>query len=201
MGIVDLDEFKSRPIEFDDTDTGFKVKGINNSKLIYGEIKDSKTLAKCKVIITANAATIKFNGEKDIQIIFKVVGTPDEVVNSFDFAHAKNYYEFYSGVFGNNPKSIEALKEYKLVFQGGLSPLNSFLRIFKFQKAGFNITKAEIIKAILHIQENFNYKDKNQLLSDLEGFYFSNMYPDVIKRIQELEDVTLENVFEILDSI
>lgn len=125
------------------------------------------------VFCSTNAITLSDR----IQIILRFYGQPDEIHNNFDFVHTKNYWVSETNYLHLKTKSLEAVINKQLVYEGSLYPLASMFRIRKFMSKGWYINAGDMLKIAFQISE-LDLKNISVLEDQLIGVdaaYFRSM--------------------------
>lgn len=131
------------------------------------------------VCVSQNAITLN-NG---IQLIFRFAGEPDKIHDTYDFAHAMNY--FADNKLTLNQEALEALLEKRLIYKGSLYPLCSLFRAKKFIKRGWKISAGELLKIAVNCSK-IDYANMTQLADQLMGV--DVVYMNYL--ISELREIT-----------
>jgi hypothetical protein len=105
--------------------------------------KDRKKY-KCN-LITDNA----INLSDKIQIITKWYGEPKEVVNNFDWAHIKSFYDIKEGKLTLCDNVYQLIVEKELKYTGSKYPLSSLFRLNKYIAKGWTISNFDLLKIIM----------------------------------------------------
>lgn len=145
-------------------------------------------------VITPNAITLS----NKIQIVLRFSGTPKEIISTFDFAHATNYFTYQDGIVLNN-KALECLLTRELIYIGSKYPLTSVIRTKKFIKRGFDIHGGEYLKMMMQISD-LNLKDPVVLEDQLVGVDIM-IFNQLIRELSELKDVSSSKIIEIIDRL
>jgi len=115
-------------------------------------------------VVTNNSITLTNN----TQLIFRFVGSTDEIFKNFDFIHACNCYKYAADELLLNSHALESLLSKQLYYQGSYYPLTSIFRTRKFIKRGWNINAGQMLKIM--IQASFiDYNNRVQLKEQLMG--------------------------------
>lgn len=126
-------------------------------------VKDKK-LRYRPVFFSENAITLS----DKIQLVIRFYGSPDEIHENYDFAHAMCYYEYSSGNLVLHPEALEAILSKTLIYKGSLYPVASVFRIRKFLNRGWRITAGQILKILMQISE-IDLRDTKVLREQLIG--------------------------------
>ena len=101
------------------------------------------------VFFSENAITLS----DKVQVVTRFYGSPTEIHENYDFAHAMCYFDYYSGDLVLHPEALEAILSKSLIYKGSLYPVASVFRIRKFLKRGWRITAGQILKILWQISE------------------------------------------------
>lgn len=121
---------------------------VDTIKTYFTENKDSynKDRKKYKYnLITDNA----INLSDKIQIITKWYGEPKEVVNNFDWAHIKSFYDIKGGKLTLCDNVYQLIVEKELKYTGSNYPLSSLFRLKKYIAKGWTISNFDLLKIIM----------------------------------------------------
>lgn len=121
-----------------------------------------------KICETENAITLEISQiEPKIQLIKKLTGNAEEVVNQFDFNINTNYLYFDQDFKTPNPPPA-----YLKVCDNVKTPLTLLSRTLKFTKKGFVIKKEELLKTLEIVKNALENEKKEDLnFKDLGNFY------------------------------
>lgn len=146
--------------------------------------------------ISSNAITLTDN----IQIIVRFFGTPEEIHNNYDFAHAKCYYDLQTQTLHLDPHAMECMLSRTLIYEGSLYPIASVFRMKKFLERGWRISAGQQLKIMWQISE-LNLQDMQVLKEQLTGvdmLYLHNIF-DAISTAGK--DVDSQYAARIIDRI
>ena len=158
-------------------DTRVNIKGETEERIIIftqsqgvsGELPDDPDIEKCDikdaeelcsmsrsdhykkykpVFFSENA--ISLSGK--IQLVIRFYGTPQEIHNNYDYAHAMNYYDYANDELKLHPEALECLLSKRLIYHGSLYPIASLFRIRKFLERGWRISAGQILKIVFQLQ-------------------------------------------------
>jgi len=118
-----------------------------------------KVKSKMKDITDIDAQQMSY-GEyyKDSDNLFQLVnimfGSPDEVLNTFDFTCCMAAYDFSVDDFSFHPQFIPDCLSKKLRYNadGNKNPFGTLLRVDKYKSYGYEMEISEYFKIMLHIQ-------------------------------------------------
>lgn len=182
-------------LEFEDFENGFNIKNINKNDLVVADLNG------LEVVISSNAITIRKNREQDLQLIFRRIGSAEEITQSFDFAHTMAYYDISEGNFSVKPETIYSILNKELIFKGGLSPINSFARFIKFSKNGWSFSKKEIVKAAFWCSQKIDFTNKEQLVESLRDFYSVGVNNPAINTLLSQKEIDIEYFMELMEDL
>jgi hypothetical protein len=122
--------------------------------------------------ITSNAITLSLpvttTKRLTFQVILRFIGDPDSVLNCFDFAHTRNFYQPGLNSLCVDPEAMLCLSTKELIYKGSFFPLTSFIRMRKFINRGWSISGGEILKILLNAVE-FDFSHPQVLADQLQG--------------------------------
>ena len=101
------------------------------------------------VFFSENAITLS----DKVQLVIRFFGSPEEIHENYDFAHAMCYYENWSGNLVLHPEALECILSKTLVYKGSLYPVASIFRIRKFIKRGWRISAGQMLKIMTQISQ------------------------------------------------
>lgn len=137
------------------------MEGFKDNRIYIGYYKDKRA------VVTTNGISIgKF------QIITRWSGTPEEVINEFDFKHNMFYYH------KNNIETFsqwDFLEDNKLRYneKRARDICGTIIRVKKFVERGFTITNKEMAKMLSKLNEvGFNEREV-EILEKAEGNFES----------------------------
>ena len=104
-------------------------------------IKNSDKRSYRPILITSNAITLN----KDVQIITRFTGSPEEIHKNYDFVHCTNYWTREEGLV-LRPEAMEATLAKELRYVGSRYPIASLFRVRKFIERGWSITAGTMLK-------------------------------------------------------
>lgn len=112
----------------------------------------------------------------DLQIVIRFWGKPSVIHDTYDFAHATNYYTYHTGIH-TNIDALESLLTKQLMYKGSLYPVTSIIRTKKFVTRGWKIGAGEMLKMIFQASQ-LDLTDYNVLEEQLIGVdvaYFAQL--------------------------
>jgi hypothetical protein len=118
-----------------------------------------------RIVITKNALSF----DKKFQIITKFCGTPEEVVNEFDFCHNMFYHQ--------NDK-IDTLSDWDFLDSNALvynenrarDISGTIIRVHKFCERGMTITNAEISKMLKKLRDVGFTERENDIIDNIGSY-------------------------------
>lgn len=146
--------------------------------------------------ISSNAITLTDN----IQIIIRFFGTPDQIHNNYDFAHAKCYFDYAEQHLHLDPHAMQCMLSRTLIYEGSLYPIASVFRMKKFIERGWRISAGQQLKIMWQISE-LNLNDMRVLKEQLTGvdmLYLHCLFDAISK---SGKDVDSQYVSKIIDRI
>ena len=103
-----------------------------------------------------------------MQLVVRFYGTPTEIHENYDFAHAMCHYDHHNGKLDLPHEALESLLSKALVYKGSLYPIASLFRIRKFITRGWRITAGQMLKIVWQVNQ-LNLTDRNVLREQLIG--------------------------------
>jgi hypothetical protein len=151
------------------------------------------------IFVSTNAITLT----NDVQLIFRFVGSPEEIHKNYDFEHTKCYYSYFKNELVLPTKALESIINKELKYTGSKYPLASIIRTRKFIQRGWNINAGQFLKMVLQLQ-NINLNDPVVLSDQLTGVDLV-LFDQIISQIKEKEfndgeDIS-EYVINIIDEV
>ncbi len=125
------------------------------------------------VFLSSNAITLS----ERFQLIIRFYGTPDEIHENFDFAHATNYFTTVDNKLHTRNNALTSLLSKNLQYVGSKYPLCSIIRTRKFIERGYHITAGQYLKIMYQLAQ-LDLNDVNVLEDQLIGVdsaYFDMM--------------------------
>lgn len=134
-----------------------------------------------------------------VQLILRFYGNPDEIHQSYDFAHCMNYWESGTSSLTLNPASLEALLSRTLVYHGSQYPICSVIRSRKFIERGWRINAGQYLKMAMQISD-LDLSDHLVLEEQLTGVDVA-YFAEVISKIKEKNPEKVDSTYliEIID--
>ncbi len=111
-------------------------------------VKDKKDRYRA-VFFSENAITLS----DKVQLVIRFYGTPSEIHENYDYAHAMCYYDYDKGDLVLHPEALECILSKTLVYKGSLYPVASVFRIRKFIKRGWRISAGQMLKIMTQISQ------------------------------------------------
>lgn len=112
----------------------------------------------------------------ELQIVIRFWGEPSVIHETYDFAHATNYYTYRQGVH-TNIDALESLLTKQLMYKGSLYPVTSIIRAKKFVSRGWKISAGELLKMIFQASQLdlTNYNVLEEQLIGVDVAYFAQL--------------------------
>lgn len=125
-----------------------------------------------------------------VQFITRKIGTPLEIVNTFDFVHCQYYYEFHTQ--DTNHPTLPLYSHHKIVFNPEATyPFNTMERVVKYVQKGMEITPIELGKIAVVI--NRMTLNKEEFEDQLESLYNGEAIKD---KLLEFDSVIRKKKFK-----
>ena len=124
--------------------------------------------------ISDNAITLT----NKIQVIARFYGEPSDIHRSYDFVHAKCYYDYHNDVLDTPVESLRSMQSRVLKYEGSLYPICSLFRMRKFINRGWKISAGEILKISLQVNAIKDLLTVDTLRDQLVGcdaLYFNKL--------------------------
>lgn len=134
-----------------------------------------------------------------VQLILRFYGDPDEIHQSYDFAHCMNYWESGQSKLTLRPDALEALLSRTLVYHGSKYPLCSVIRSRKFVERGWRINAGQYLKMAMQISELdlTSHLVLEEQLTGVDVAYFAEVIEKIKEKNPERVDATY--LVEIID--
>ena len=192
------DYFESRPDHDAGEYVGEAFDPLSSVKDVVGEIKEEACEGEAMyspAFLSSNAVSLRGK----VQLILRFYGDPDEIHQSYDFAHCMNYWESGQSKLTLKPEALEALLSRTLVYHGSQYPLCSVIRSRKFIERGWRINAGQYLKMAMQISE-LNLGDHLVLEEQLTGVDVA-YFAEVIEKIKarDPEKVDAAYLTEIID--
>jgi hypothetical protein len=133
------------------------------------------------IFMSENAITLS----DKIQIVTRFFGSPEEIHNNYDYAHAMCYYERGTDNLVLKPEALECILSKTLIYRGSLYPIASIFRVRKFLERGWRITAGQLMKIMFQISA-LDLSDKQVLREQLVGVDQMYMH-QLINALKEAE--------------
>ena len=145
--------------------------------------------------ISSNAISLRGK----VQLILRFYGEPEEIHQSYDFAHCMNYWESGENKLTLKPAALEALLSKTLVYHGSQYPLCSVIRSRKFIERGWRINAGQYLKMAMQIS-NLDLTDHVVLEEQLTGVDVA-YFAEVIDKIKQKNPDAVDAAYltEIID--
>lgn len=161
------------------------------------EIKDDSKPRYRPIFLSQNAITLS----DKMQIVIRFYGEPNEIHENYDFAHAKNYYDYDKNYLHLDPEALECLLSRTLIYRGSLYPVASIFRMKKFLERGWRISAGQQLKIMWQISE-IDLKDHDVIREQLTGCDASYLFQlvDALSKT-DVEKIDSAYVSTIIDKI
>lgn len=129
-------------------------------------------IGSCAVLqLTKKSVTLSI-GNFVLQCIwFKYFDSPEDIFNSFDFTINMAAYDFSADEFVIDPRFFTDLAIRKLVINPGTAyPINTLLRVSKYENKGYTIDPVELLKLSVAISKK-EIKTYGDLRVEMSGVY------------------------------
>lgn len=185
--------------EINDIDIYFRDKQ-SLSDFLFQEMSRNWVIAN-----TDKAFLFKYNRIKIQTIYFKYFDNPEQIFDTFDFTVCMAAFDFKTEEFVLHKDFLKHNVSKMLRFNSNTAyPIVSALRVDKYKKKGFSISKSEYLRIILSVL-NLKINNYEQLKSQMGGMYGENydniLEPsegeelDIGKIIDKLEHLSLEDTY------
>ncbi len=124
----------------------------------------TKKVAYRPVFLTDNAITLS----DQVQLIIRFYGTPSEIHDNYDYAHAMCHYDWCNDSLVTPQEALLSMMSKALIYRGSLYPLCSMMRLRKFLGRGWRISAGQIIK-IAHQVRSIDFNNPKVLREQLMG--------------------------------
>lgn len=153
------------------------------------------------VFLSTNAITLS----DGIQIIVRFYGEPEQIHETYDFAHTKAYWCYHENDVIIPKEVYEAVINKTLIYTGSKYPVCSVIRMRKFIKRGWKINAGQILKMAMQISD-LNLTDIDVLEDQLVGvdsLYFAMLIKQFRQQREKDSNWTFDSgyVLSIIDKI
>jgi hypothetical protein len=145
-------------------------------------VKDKKTKYR-PVFFSENAITLS----DKVQLVMRFYGTPSEIHENYDYAHAMCYYDYKENDLVLHSEALECILSKTLIYKGSLYPVASIFRVRKFIQRGWRITAGQLLKIVWQLND-IDLKDPAVLREQLIGV--DQAYMHQLLRALETKDAT-----------
>ena len=126
-------------------------------------VKDKKERYR-PVFFSENAITLS----DKVQLVIRFYGTPSEIHENYDYAHAMCYYDYKENDLVLHSEALECILSKTLIYKGSLYPVASIFRTRKFIKRGWRISAGQMLKIMVQIS-GIDLRDPVVLKEQLVG--------------------------------
>lgn len=171
---------------------------LSDVKDIVDPVKDEMS-EECDMYSPAFISSNAISLRGKVQLILRFYGEPDDIHQSYDFAHCMNYWESGTNNLTLRQPALEALLSKTLVYHGSQYPLCSVIRSRKFIERGWRINAGQYLKMAMQISD-LDLSDHLVLEEQLTGVDVA-YFAEVIHKIKEKnpEKVDATYLVEIID--
>lgn len=148
-GVASEDGNESYGYYESDDPEGLRALEYVDEQIRAAKKEDAEKKAFRPVFISENAITLS----KDVQLIVRFFGEPDEIHDNYDFVHCTNYWTSWDRKLVLNQDALEALLARELKYIGSKYPVCSVLRLRKFINRGWTINAGQALKIMFQISE------------------------------------------------
>jgi len=148
---------------------------INDYDIYFREYKNMLNIKlfleenKFKLLFKSDNALSYKRDNVNIQLIKKIYGKPEDIINQFDYTICMGAYDFSSRKFIFNEHFLQHNAQRQLIFNiNAKYPICSLYRMLKYIKRGYIISGGEIIKLSLCVN-NLKMETFADLKEQLEG--------------------------------
>jgi hypothetical protein len=135
------------------------------------------------VVSHTKKATQMLYGELNVQVIhFQYFTSVEEIFKTFDFTSCMGCFDFTTERFTLHPDFLKHNSQRILKFNSETTyPIVSLLRVQKYEKKGYSISKPEFIRIILTCMnlEIDSYDDLKEQLGGMYGINYDKLFEDV----------------------
>lgn len=181
----------------------FTGREINDFDLYFRTKEDLlkfyETVADGEYIVSSTDKSFTFTVNKKMYqvIYFDLFPTVQDIFNSFDFSVCMGAYDFSTEEFVLDEGFVTDNISRNLVIKGKTTfPVISLLRVDKYKKKGYNISKKEMLKLALQVSE-LKFDNWNEFKQHFTGMYGSTI--DVIFNEKEIGDFSIEKAYDVLE--
>jgi hypothetical protein len=155
----------------------------------------------CPVFLSSNAITLS----DGIQIIVRFYGEPDQIHDTYDFAHTKAYWDEGQRKLSIPARVYECVANKTLVYTGSKYPVCSMFRTRKFIERGWKINAGQILKMAMQISQLdlLNVDVLEDQLVGVDSLYFMALIHQFRERMQKDPNFELTSgyVISVVDKI
>jgi hypothetical protein len=163
LGDAEKDMADSLDGGFDDNDPFALAEGV--VEVVRDRANKDDLVKKYRPVFFSDNA-VSLAGK--MQLVVRFYGTPEEIHENYDFAHAMCYYDHKAGKLELPHEALESLLSKALIYKGSLYPIASLFRIRKFINRGWRITAGQMLKIIWQVSQ-LKLDDKAVLREQLIG--------------------------------
>jgi hypothetical protein len=135
------------------------------------------------IVSHTKKATQLVYGDINLQAIhFQYFNSPEEIFSTFDFTTCMGCFDFETEQFILHPEFLKHNSQRILKFNSETAyPIVSLLRVQKYEKKGYSISKPEFIRIILTCMnmEINTYEELKEQLGGMYGINYDKLFEDV----------------------
>jgi hypothetical protein len=148
---------------------------------------------------TKKATQIQYNDVSVQAIHFQYFNSPEEIFKTFDYTTCMGCYDFVTEQFTLHHEFLKHNSQRILKFNSETAfPIVSLLRVQKYEKKGYSISKPEFIRIILTCMNlDINtYEELKEQLGGMYGINYDKLFEDVKEGEFNLQDAIdkIENI-------
>lgn len=154
--------------------------------------------------ITFRRKSTKSNKKWAVQLITRFVGSPEKIMDDFDFTITQGVYDFENACFVLGPRFLPDISARRLVFLGKSHfPICALYRTLKYQKRGYTLPGSTVMHIGLSIVRlNIkNYRELKEQLLGIDTMFIQGLLSNTVKYADELPVDYGEFLVEIFESI
>ena len=175
---------------------------VYDNKELPLETKENDERPKYRpVFLSSNAITLSDR----FQLIIRFYGTPDEIHENFDFAHATNSFTTVDNKLHKRDNALSSLLTKNLLYVGSKYPLCSIIRTRKFIERGYHINAGQYLKIMYQLSQLdlTNVDVLEDQLIGVDSAYFEMMINAIRSKQEKDPDFRINNdyICNLIDKI
>lgn len=156
-----------------------------------------------------NAITFKRKSEKSnrvytVQLITRFAGTPEYILDTFDFTIVQGIYDFLTQRFILGARFLPDNLQRRLVFTSSSKfPICAMYRTLKYQKRGYHLSGATIMHISLAIVQLKieNYGQLKEQLMGIDTLYLQNLLEAKSPELPVDYGAFIDEAFQVIDGV